>query len=382
MESANERSFNLRTMRGLLGTCFFICTTCPTSAAAVGLRAPPAAPSIRTIRRARVRSHVLSLAAEGDAVGALAEQAAALGGQAAESVRSLAHSLPSDLPALPSLPDVFLLRMPDLEVPKLAPLNAPSGIDLHDVDEAMRSAAEQAKPLVRKGLGVAASVGVGAIDALGGAVRSAMSPEQRAIADKAAELTVQTADVAGVAARATVRAGAWAWRESAPARQELGRAATEGSRRAGEAAAPLVQDLLDDGRLTDGSVEAAKSLGKQLAAEAGQGASRTAAAGLRGAARLLDDVAADVAEPGDRGALDSGSLAERFGRGFLRAAAPYAAAAFALLLTLSALRELLRPVERVASGLLLLLCAKLLFDNWEGMQHAYEVLNGRAPLFG
>jgi hypothetical protein len=64
----------------------------------------------------------------------------------------------------------------------------------------------------------------------------------------------------------------------------------------------------------------------------------------------------------------------------------YAAALVALIVALGVVREVVRPVERVASGvvgtLVLALVGKLTYDNWDAICNAYQVLDGKAPLFG
>ncbi|KAJ1631380.1 hypothetical protein T492DRAFT_995797 [Pavlovales sp. CCMP2436] len=382
-------------------------------------RSPAPLPRGLLARQVRARTRGVSLAVDGDAVQALADQAAALAdpwalGDQASALADQAAALadPEALRALGERASAFggeaasSLRSFMQSLPTQPPtLAAPELPELEDLQNIARAAAEAAKPYVEAGsekaaevasslgasaLRTAGKLGGDAVDAASSAFRGSLTPDQLDTADSAARVSGQAAEMAGVIARVVGKGLSWAWTESAPARQEVGRAVVEGAQSAGEAAAPLVKDLLDDGAIGDETVESAKAAAAGLASDAGQGVGRAAAFGLRGAARLLDGatemITSDGAEPSGLSALNPANLASKFGAGFGRAAAPLAATTVVALVALGALRDLARPVERVASGVVgvavLGLCAKLLTDNWEQVYHAFEVLDGKAPIFG
>lgn len=261
-------------------------------------------------------------------------------------------------------------------------------------------AAEETLPVLGKAAEEASKVLSKAAEtgsqALGSQIRSSLTSEQLAQLDEAARRGGQVGEVVSGVAVKTAKTSTELAKVAAPVVQQGIKVGVEkGVPLAGELArktvtavdsgvrdvTPVVDELLRSGKLEPATVERVE--GGIIGAL--QGGVREIGRGLRTVADVVAPDASDGSVRGSGASRSSSALVplpstkevtDSLATSFVQASAPYAFGALLLSFALSALRELLEPLEqavrRALAAAFLVLLAKFASENWDQIYSVYE----------
>jgi len=240
---------------------------------------------------------------------------------------------------------------------------------------AIQAGIDKVQPLMEDGLGKLAPLVEETKRTADTLVRASITEDQRVQLG-------QVADVAGGVAKGAVAAGKQGVSAAAPM---VGKAAKE----VGGAVKPIVSDVLQTGTLQEGTVNGLR----EQAEAASKVTLNGIAAGLRGAAMLIDDPPASATSAAAAGSLPSWlpqapsvrEFTDSMAGSMVRASAPYALGFGLVAVALNAVRELLEPAERIAKQVLavatLAVITRTAVLNWDTIYATYQLVSGEKPLF-
>lgn len=191
------------------------------------------------------------------------------------------------------------------------------------------------------------------------------------------------AQVGEITVKAAATAAAVGGKAATTAAPVVSRIASEGLE-AGKQVAPVVTRAA---RTVYETGELPPDVGAGLARAAEQGSrslASGAAAAFRGAASLIDEPPPPAPVKAAGITLPQVPSADTLAAAIVRAMAPYALGLGVVAAGLSALRELVEPVERVVKQALALATlaavAKVSYENWDAIYSTFEVVSGERPL--
>ena len=257
-------------------------------------------------------------------------------------------------------------------------------------------AAESTLPVIGKAAETTLPVLGQAAESTNQLLRSSLTPEQQQQLETATRVAGQAGNVVGGVAVSTSKATLEAVKFVAPVLQQgLKVGVEQGVPLAGEVvktvgsavdqgvkgAAPIVDEYFRSGSLRPETVDSVRSSGLGALNEG----VRDVARGLRGVANIVAPEQPSVVGASGRGGgplpglPSTRDVTDSMATSLVQAAAPYAFGAFLLSLALSALRELLEPLEQVVRNALavaiLVVIGKIVYENWDAIYKLYLVVS-------
>ena len=243
---------------------------------------------------------------------------------------------------------------------------------LPEAERAARAGADAAAPAVRSAVGAAAPVvGKAVLEPIrGGLQLDGVAP------DRAARMASQMGEVGGFLGQKTLELGGEGVRRAAPVADELAKQAILKGQQGVREATPVIDRLLRTGEIDAATAERLRAAAEQSSRVAAQGV----AAGLRGAASLLEPLppAPPPVKIGGVALPSVPTSPQALQQTATRAVAPYALGGGVALFALGALRAVARPLEEALRNALALAVfvvgAQLTVEHWDEIYATYSLV--------